>query len=122
MCQQELLDVQQRMQTQLNAQLAQSRRQGNLGSAVYPPAGAMPTGQPGLSAAAPTFVPGQGPVGMGTTFYNLMPHVGDHMQQMGLDSRSTDRTEPVNVYGSFQQEKSAQHSSYGDHRIADPMA
>ncbi len=59
---------------------------------------------------------------MGATFYNLTPHVGDPTQQMGLDSRSTDRIEPVNVYGSFQQEKLAQCSGYRDHRIADPMA
>ncbi len=51
-----------------------------------------------------------------------MPRVGNQMQQMGLDSRSMDRTEPVNVYGSFQQEKPLQCSGYGDHRIADPMA
>ncbi len=41
---------------------------------------------------------------------------------MGSDFRSMDRTEPVNVYASFQQEKLLQHTGYGNHHIADPMA
>ncbi len=118
----ELLDVQRWMQVQLDAQMARYWRQGNQSSAVYPPAGAMPMGQPGLSVATPTFVPGQGPVDMHVALYNSTPRVSDQMQPMGLDSRSADRTESVNVYASFQQEKPSQHSSYGDHQIADPMA
>ncbi len=75
----------------------------NQGSAEYPPTGVTPTGQLGLSMAAPAFVPGQGPVGMGNMFYNSMPCIGNHMQRVGSEPRSADMTEPVNVYGSFQQ-------------------
>ncbi len=120
--QQELIDLQQCMQAQLNAQLAKSREQGNLGSTVqYPPAGVMPMGQLGLSMTSPVFVPRQGPTGIGATFYNLTPCTGDHTQQIGSVSRSMDRTEPVNVYGSFQKAKLVQRPGYGDHRIADPV-
>ncbi len=76
-------------------------------------------GQPGLSATAPTFVPGgQGAVDMCAALYDSTPHASEQMQPMGSDFRM----EPVNVYTSFQQEKPQQCSSYGDHRIADPMA
>ncbi len=86
-----MIDLQQSMQTQLDVQAARSRAQRNLGSMVqYPAAGATLTGQPGLSANAPAFVPGQGLPGIGTTFYSSMPCVGDHAQQMGSVSRSTE--------------------------------
>ncbi len=78
-------------------------------------------GQPGLPMAAPAFVPGQGPMGMGTMFYNSTPRADSHTQQMGSASRSGDRTDPVNVYGSFQKARLTQHASYRDHRITDPM-
>ncbi len=110
------------MQAQLNAQSAKSRGQGNLGGTVrYPATGVTPTGQPGLSTSAPVFVPGQGPTGIGATFYNSTPCAGDHMQQMGSVSRSTDRTDPVNMYSSFQKQRPTLGASYGDHWIADPM-
>ncbi len=110
------------MQAQLNVQLAKSRGQGSLGGTVqYPTAGALLMGQLGLSTNAPVFVPGQGPTGIGGTFYNSTPCAADHTQQMGSVSRSTDRTDPVNVYTPFQKQRPTPHASYGDHRIADPM-
>ncbi len=89
--------------------------------AHYPAARVTPTGQPGLSTNAPVFVPGQGPMGISTMFYNSTPCVSDHMHQMGSVSRSTDRADPVNVYTPFQKQKPTLRASYGDHRIADPM-
>ncbi len=70
---------------------------------------------------APVFVSGQGPTGMGSTFYNSTPCVSDHTWQMGSISRSMDRTDPVDAYTPFQKQKSIMRAGYGDHRIADPM-
>ncbi len=71
---QEMIDLQWNMQMQLDAQAARSRAQINLGSTVqYPTTGATLMGQPGLSANAPAFLPGQGLPGIGTTFYSLTP-------------------------------------------------
>ncbi len=120
MHQQELIDIQQCMQVQMNVQLARSGGQGSLGGAEYPAAGVVLMGQSGLSMATPVFVPGQGPVGMGTTFYNSTPHASNQTQQMGSVSRSMDRTDLVNVYGSFQKQRQTLHAMYRDHRIADP--
>ncbi len=73
------------MQAQLDAPAARSKAQRNLGSSVqYPAAGAMLTGQPGLSTNAPVFVPGQGPMGIGTMFYNSTLCVSDHNAADGL--------------------------------------
>ncbi len=73
-------------------------------------------GQLGLSAVALTFMPGrQGAVDMCTALYNSTPHASEQMQPMGSDFRSPARTEPVNVYMSFQQEKPQECLGYGDH-------
>ncbi len=57
--QQEMIDLQSRMQAQLNVQASKSKAQENLGSMVqYPVAGMTPMGQLGLSMNAPAFVPG----------------------------------------------------------------
>ncbi len=120
--QQEIFELRQCMQAQLTAQSAKSKGQGNLGGTVwYPAAGMMLTRQPGLLTSAPVFVPGQGPTGIGATFYNSTPRIGDHTQAMGSVSRSTDQADPVNVYSSFQKPEPMVRVSYGDHRIADPM-
>ncbi len=96
--------------------MAWYQRQGKQGNVMYPPTGAMLTGQPGLSVTAPMFMPGgQGAVDMHAALYNSTPCASEQMQQMGSGFRSADRTEPVNVYTSFQQEKLQQCSSYGDH-------
>ncbi len=119
--QQEMCALQRNMQAQVDAQTAKVKRLENLGATVqYPTVQVTPTVQPGLSAGAPPFVPGQGPLGIGTTFYNSTPHSDDRMQQMGSVSRSADRAESANVYSSFQKAKAAARVSYGDHRIANP--
>ncbi len=109
---QELLNVQEWMQVQLDGVLARSRRQENLGST-----------QPRLSATAPPFVPQpqlatnvQDPYFQGTTGNRNVT------QPMGSDIRSTTRMAPVDVYAAFQKEGTRPPQSYGDHRIADPMA
>ncbi len=107
----------------MDAQTARYQRQENQESVVYLPTGVMSTGQLGLSAVAPTFMPGgQGAVDMHAALYNSTPRASEQTQPMGSDFRSADRTEPINVYTFFQQEKLQQCSSYGNHRIADPMA
>ncbi len=119
--QQEIIELQCTMQSQLNAQAAKARAQPSLGTTVQHPIGmAEPTGPSRLSTNAPAFVPGQ-TLGMGMTFYNSTPRPDDHTQPAGLVSRMTERADPVNVYTTFEKPKSVFRAGYGDHRIANPV-
>ncbi len=114
--QKDLLDIQQWMQMQLDAQAAWYQRRENQGSVMCSPTGIMLMGQAGLSATAPPFVPGgPGAVDLHATLFNSTPRASDQMQPMGSDFRSMARAAPVNVVTSFQQEKFQPQQSYGDH-------
>ncbi len=71
--QHERVELQLKMQSQMDTQTAKNRAQQNLGAAVWKPTEEVtPMEQSRLSTSAPALVPGCG-LGMGTTFYNSTP-------------------------------------------------